>query len=120
MAPYLARFHLATAIDNVRRLHAAGATILAGDDAANLGSHGVTMHGELALLTRAGLTPAQALAAATRAPADRFGLADRGRIAPRARADLILVDGNPLVDIEATRAIVKVFKNGYDVSRAPK
>ena len=41
MAPYLARFHLRTALDNVRRLHAAGVTVLAGDDAPNLGSHGV-------------------------------------------------------------------------------
>jgi imidazolonepropionase-like amidohydrolase len=118
MAPYLARFHLATALENVRRLHTGGVTILAGDDAANLGSHGVTMHGELTLLTRAGFTPAEALEAATRAPADTFGLPDRGRIAPGARADLVLVDGNPLVDIEATRAIVKTFKNGYDVPRS--
>jgi imidazolonepropionase-like amidohydrolase len=117
MAPYLARFHLATALENVRRLHAGGVTILAGDDAANLGSHGVTMHGELKLLTQAGFTAAEALEAATRAPADRFGLSDRGRVAPGARADLVLVDGNPLVDIEATRAIVKVFKNGYAVPR---
>jgi imidazolonepropionase-like amidohydrolase len=120
MAPYLARFHIATAIENVRRLHAAGVTILAGDDAANLGAHGATMHGELVLLTRAGLTPAEALRAATRAPADRFGLTDRGRIAPGARADLILIEGNPLVDIEATRAIARIFKNGYEVPRAPK
>jgi imidazolonepropionase-like amidohydrolase len=117
MAPYLARFHLATALANVRRLHAGGVTVLAGDDAANLGAHGVTMHGELMLLTRAGFTPAEALHAATRAPADAFALPDRGRIAPGARADLVLVDGDPLIDITATRAIVNVFKNGYDVPR---
>jgi imidazolonepropionase-like amidohydrolase len=118
MAPYLRRFSLARASDNVRRLHAAGVPILAGDDAANFGAHGVSMHGELELLTRAGLTPAEALTAATLAPAKAFHLADRGRIAPGARADLVLVDGNPLVDITATRAIVRVFKNGYDVPRA--
>jgi len=118
MAPYLARFRLAMALANVQRLHAGGVTVLAGDDASNLGAHGVTMHGELTLLTRAGLTPAEALHAATRAPADVFGLADRGRIAPGARADLVLVDGDPLLDIAATRAIVKVFKNGYDVPRS--
>src|SRR5262249_53148580 len=117
MGPYLHRFSLATASENVRRLHAAGVRILAGDDAANFGPHGVSLHGELQLLVRAGLTPAEALAAATRAPADAFGLADRGRIAPGARADLVLVDGNPLVDITATRAILRVFKNGYEVKR---
>ncbi|HYN19935.1 MAG TPA: amidohydrolase family protein, partial [Thermoanaerobaculia bacterium] len=119
MAPYLVRFNLERASENVRRLRAAGVRILAGDDAANFGPHGVCMHGELQLLTEAGLTPAEALTAATRAPAEAFKLADRGRITPGARADLVLVDGNPLVDIEATRAIVRVFKNGFDVRRAP-
>jgi imidazolonepropionase-like amidohydrolase len=120
MAPYLARFQLDVALGNVRRLHAAGVTILAGDDAPNLGTHGATMHGELELLVRAGLTPTEALTAATRAPADVFGLADRGRIAPGARADLVLVDGDPTKDITATRAIVHVFKNGYDVPRTAR
>lgn len=119
MASYLSRFQIEGASENVRRLRAAGVRILAGDDAPNLGTHGVSLHGELQLLTRAGLTPAEALEAATRAPADAFHLADRGRIAPGARADLVLVDGNPLADITATRAIVRVFKNGYDVPRTP-
>ena len=69
------------------------------------------------LLTRAGLTPVEALWAATRAPADVFKLDDRGRIAPGARADLVLVAGDPTSDIRATRAIARVFKNGYEVPR---
>ena len=116
---YMARLKLDTALENVRRLRVAGVRMLAGDDAPNFGGHGVTLHGEMELLTRGGLTAAEALNAATRAPADAFRIADRGRIAPGARADLVLVDGNPLADIRATRAIVKVFKNGFEVSRAP-
>ncbi len=108
------------AIDSVRKLHLAGVGILAGTDAPNPGTaHGISMHGELELLVRAGLTPAQALAAATSVPAERFGLTGRGRIAPEARADLILVDGDPLADITATRHIVTIWKNGYVVDRAP-
>ena len=119
MAPYLARFSLATATENVRRLHAAGARILAGDDAASdLVAMGAGMHGELEFLVKAGLTPQDALAAATSGPARAFRLADRGRIVPGARADLVLVNGNPLADITATRSIARVFKNGFDVSRA--
>jgi len=120
MRPYLARFQFANAAQTVRRLHAAGVPILAGDDAANFGPYGVSMHGELQLLTQIGLEPAEALESATRAPAEAFGLADRGRITPGARADLILVEGNPLLDIRATRAIVHVFKNGFEVRRAAK
>jgi len=109
---------LADAIDSVRRLHAAGVTILAGSDAPNAGTaQGVSLHGELALLVQAGLTPQQALVAATSAPAARFGITDRGRIAPGLRADLVLVDGNPLDDIIATRRIDTVWKNGRRVER---
>ncbi len=107
------------ASESVRRLRAAGVTILAGTDAGNPGTaHGVSMHGELALLVAAGLTPTEALAAATSGPADRFGLGDRGRVAPGQRADLLLVDGDPSRDIEATRAIVAIWKNGAAVDRA--
>jgi imidazolonepropionase-like amidohydrolase len=109
---------LADALANVRALHAAGVDILAGTDAGNPGTaHGVSMHGELDLLVRAGLSPRDALAAATSVPARRFGLADRGRIAPGLRADLLLVEGDPTVDIRATRAIAGVWKNGYGIAR---
>jgi len=107
------------ALDNVRRLHAAGVTILAGTDAGNPGTaHGASLHGELELLTHAGLSPREALAAATAGPAERLGLADRGRIAPGLRADLVLVDGDPTREITATRAIVAIWKNGHAVERA--
>ena len=109
---------LADAIANVRALHAAGVDILAGTDAGNPGTtHGASMHGELELLVRAGLTPTEALAAATSVPARRFNLGDRGRIAPGQRADLVMVDGDPTRDILATRAIARVWKNGYAVER---
>ncbi len=109
---------LQRAIESVRRLHAAGVDILAGSDAPNPGTaHGASLHHELELLVRAGLSPAQALAAATSLPAKRFDLAERGHIAPGMRADLVLVDGNPLDDITATRAIVSVWKNGHRVQR---
>lgn len=93
----------------VRQLRAAGVPILAGTDAPNPGTaYGIAMHRELELLTQAGLTPAEALAAATSVPARAFRLADRGRIAPGLRADLLLVEGDPTRDITATRAIAGV------------
>jgi len=110
---------LQAALANVADLHAAGVPILAGTDAPNPGTaHGVSMHQELALLVEAGLSPVEALRAATSAPADAFGLADRGRIAAGLRADLVLVEGDPGADILATRALRQVWKNGRAVAGA--
>ncbi|WP_091874146.1 CIA30 family protein [Massilia yuzhufengensis] len=94
-------------------LHRAGVAVLAGTDAGNAGTqHGVSMHRELAALVEAGLSPQQALAAATSAPAKAFRLGLRGRIDKGYKADLLLVQGNPAVDIRATRRIVEVWKDG--------
>jgi imidazolonepropionase-like amidohydrolase len=106
-------------LTSVARLRDAGVPILAGTDAPNLGlAHGVSIHRELELLVRAGLSPVEALRAATSAPARAFRLADRGRIAPGLRADLLLVDGDPTTDILATRAIRTVWKLGRPLDRA--
>jgi imidazolonepropionase-like amidohydrolase len=92
--------------------------VLAGTDAGNPGTApGVSMHGELEYLVKAGLTAQQALAAATSVPADTFHLTGRGRIAPGLRADLVLVNGDATADITATRDIVEVWKQGIPVDR---
>jgi imidazolonepropionase-like amidohydrolase len=100
--------------DSVAALHRAGVPVVLGTDAnqavgvpANV-PYGVSAHRELELLVEAGLTPAEALHAATAAAAGRFALPDRGRIAPGLRADLLLVGGDPVTDITATRAILAV------------
>jgi imidazolonepropionase-like amidohydrolase len=134
-APYLSNHAVATlrqvmstpaGLDNyhhviepiVRQLQVAGVPVLAGTDAPNPGTaHGASLHRELELLVQAGLRPIEALAAATSLPAAVFGLADRGRIAPGQRADLLLVAGDPTRDITATRAIARVWKRGLPVDR---
>ena len=109
---------MAVVEETVRKLHAAGVPILAGSDAPNPGTtHGASLHREMELLVGAGLTPSAALRAATAAPADAFGLPDRGRIAVGKHADLVLVEGDPTADITATRAIVAVWKRGLPVER---
>ncbi|MFI2286283.1 amidohydrolase family protein [Streptomyces niveus] len=103
-----------------KALHRAGVPLLAGTDANPYAPlHGDGLHRELELLTRAGLTPPQALAATTSAPARHFGLSDRGRIAPGLRADLVLVEGDPTQDITATREIAAIWRRGERLSRTP-
>lgn len=107
------------ALESVRKLHSTGVPVLAGTDAMNPGTaYGASLHRELELLTQAGLTPVQALAAATSVPARVFGLEGRGVIAPGAKADLVLVSGDPTSDIRATRQIVGIWKDGVKVDRA--
>ncbi len=110
---------LGFALETVRQLHALGVPVLAGTDAPNPGTaHGASMHREVELLVKAGLTPGEALRAATSVPARIFSLADRGRIAPGLRGDLVLVNGDPTTDIRATRDIVGVWKRGLEIHRA--
>jgi imidazolonepropionase-like amidohydrolase len=102
----------------VAQLKAAHVPVLAGTDAPNPStSHGVSIHRELELLVRSGLTPTEALASATSVPATAFHLDDRGVIAPGKRADLLLVKGDPTQDITATRDIVAVWKLGVEDDR---
>ena len=112
------RAKYANAALTVNALIDAGVPILAGTDAPNPGTtHGASIHSEMEHLVSAGLTPSQALAAATSNVAKAFRFADRGRIAPGLRADLVLVRGDPTSDITATRAIEAVWKSGVRFDR---
>ncbi|KAI1093809.1 putative hydrolase [Rostrohypoxylon terebratum] len=107
-------------LDSVTAMRKAGVPIVAGTDANNSGIFsivpGKSLHHELELLVRAGLTPLEALRAATSLAAQHFNLPDRGRISPGLRADLVLVEGNPVEDITATARIVKVWSNGEEAT----
>lgn len=100
------------------QLREAGVPILAGTDAPNPGTtFGASLHRELELLVRAGLSPTDALRAATSVPAAQFELEGRGRIRAGMIADLVLVNGNPTQDVRATRDIVSIWKGGRPVDR---
>jgi imidazolonepropionase-like amidohydrolase len=74
---------------------------------------GSSLHRELELYVAAGLTPAAALKSATADAADLLGIADRaGTVDVGKDADLVLLDGDPLTEIRATRRIVAVIRGG--------
>ncbi|KAK8036142.1 hypothetical protein PG993_008756 [Apiospora rasikravindrae] len=108
---------------SVRTMREAGVPILAGTDSHNAGilfniPAGRSLHHEIELLVKAGLSPVEALRAATSQAARCFSLDDRGRVKPGFRADLVLVQGNPLEDISVTRRIVRVWSGGQPVEPA--
>ncbi len=97
-------------IDFVGRLYKAGVPIVAGTDELT----GFTLHSELALLVKAGLSPAQALQVATRNGAIYTRTQnERGSISLGKLADLVLVDGDPTKNIEDIRKISAVITRGY-------
>ena len=109
------RGSLANTQEAVRRLNEAGTRILAGTDAHNPGTtHGATLLDEVRLLVDSGLTPVQALAAATSVNAAAFHLDDRGAITPGKRADLVLVDGDPTTNVSDLKYVVRVWKLGVE------
>ena len=105
-------------VEEFTRLYArAGGRVIAGPDSgpssgpANMA--GYAMHVEMEALVDAGLTPMQAILSATRWPAELLRKEkDFGTIAPGKLADIIVIEGNPLADIRATRNIRTVIMNG--------
>ncbi|KAI1198533.1 hypothetical protein F5X97DRAFT_144421 [Nemania serpens] len=112
--------------ENVRRLHKAGVPILAGTDAVGPIAPGLdlpfgsTLHEELQLLNDVGLTPLEALRAATVESARWHRLFDRGEISIGKRADLVLLNSNPLLSISNTRDIARVWVGGVEVQDVAK
>jgi imidazolonepropionase-like amidohydrolase len=96
----------------VRRFVGRGGRVVYGTDLGNQGPPPAVDTEELRLLVEAGLDPGQALAAATSLAADHLGLAGLGRVAPAATADLLLVDGDPLADLNALTRVRLVTRDG--------
>lgn len=101
----------------LQRLHEGGITIGAGSDvpAAPFMPPGGALHLELEALVSAGLSPAEALQAATWNNALLLGRRDLGRLVPGAVADIVVVDGDPTAEISATRRIRAVWQAGRPV-----
>jgi imidazolonepropionase-like amidohydrolase len=97
----------------------AGVPLLVGTDAPVPGVvPGFGLHEELERFVQAGLTPEQALTAATCMPALYLGRSDFGMVVPGRRADLLLLSANPLDDIRNTRSIEGVMVRGQWMDRA--
>ena len=97
----------------VRELHGAGAKLMAGSDSPQFFmTPGYGLHRELQALVGAGLPPYAALAAATRVPAEYLGRADLGTVAEGKRADLLLLDADPLADIRNAERVAGVVVQG--------
>lgn len=101
----------------IDRMHRAGVPIGAGTDTPILLSvPGYSLHSELEMLVRAGLTPLEALHSATVRPAEFFSIQDEmGTIDVGKKADLVLLDANPLDDISNTKRISLVISKGQAI-----
>ena len=113
----VAEDYFAIAIENTRRMYEAGIAVLAGTDAPNQGTaHGISLHDELALLVDSGLSPTEALTAATYLPYSTFNLGERGHLRSGARADFIVLNKDPRTNIKHTQHIRWIVKNGFQVA----
>jgi imidazolonepropionase-like amidohydrolase len=95
----------------VNLMHRSGVRLLAGSDFA------VSIHEELELLVLAGLTPMQAILAATANPAEVLGQHELGKLKTGNRADFVVLEADPLADIRNTRKIAAVVSRGRVFNR---
>lgn len=118
-SPALARAALETRYWMLRETHARGVPVLLGADSPQIFNvPGFAAHRELASLVNAGLSPYQALRSATVAVGEYLGDAAHGVIVEGGRADLLLLDANPLEDINAITTIRGVMVQGRWLDRA--
>jgi len=103
---------------SLKRLVSAGVRIAFGTDAGIGAPYGWSAHAEIADMVAAGMTPTQAIVAATRTSADVLRLDQLGTIAPGKSADFIVLNANPLDDIMNTRRIAQVYLRGRRIDRA--
>jgi len=105
--------------NNLQKMIAAGARLVLGTDTGIHAGHtfGTGDHHELARWVQLGLTPADAIVAATSRPAELLGIADMGTLAAGKSADFIVLNANPLDDIRNTRTIASVYLGGRKLDR---
>lgn len=105
-------------LQEIKRLHDAGVTILAGTDPPNANINmGTDLYKELNYLSRAGLAPLEVLKSATSHPADKFHLKEVGYIKPGYKADMILLSANPMTAISNIERIETIWKDGVTIKR---
>jgi len=107
------RVGLEQAQRNLKTLVDAGIPVAMGTDAGPAGRFpGFFSHEELSLMAEAGLTPEQILGSATAVAAECLGLDEVGTLEPGRWADFLVLEGNPLEDVEATRTLETVYVAG--------
>ncbi|MEE4360836.1 MAG: LpqB family beta-propeller domain-containing protein [Pseudomonadales bacterium] len=103
------------AFETLRRIDAGGGHFVAGTDSPFI-AHAKALQRELELYAEAGIAPTRVLRAATADAAEALGAGGMlGRIAPGHMADLLVLDADPLTDMEGIRAVDQVFQNGEPV-----
>lgn len=107
------------ALELTRRMHEAGVRLTAGSDLSMPWlAPGTSLHRELELLHAAGIPAPEVIAIATRNAAEALGRLDEfGTVEPGKRADLVVLDADPLTDVGNTRRIARVFQAGVEVNR---
>lgn len=114
------RTGMATSESNTSLAAKAGVKVVLGTTAGEpLVFHGLALHDELRLLVAAGLSPMQAIVAGTRSAAELLGIdSSLGTIESGKLADIVIIRGDPLADIRATRNVVQVIRGGRVIDRS--